>query len=164
MNPLIQQVALTFTQSKWAHQMVEDADVIEAGFEAHHTRVMLHVQAFPDLNAVSVVSQSPIRAQDPDHRVKTAELLMRVNERLTVGNFEMRWDTGETVFRVTNIFPRGQFDPVILKGLVQSVVVEMDRITPCLTVVQNASSVDLLILDLEQLIRRQDLLPGDPVS
>lgn len=164
MNPLLQQVTQAFTQSGWAHQMVDDAEVLEAGFEAHHTRVMLHVQAFPEMNAVSVVSQSPIRAQDPDHRVKVAELLMRVNEGLTVGNFEMRWDSGETVFRVTNIFPRGQFDATILKGLVQSVVVEMDRITPCLLVVQKATTVDLLTLDLVHLLRRQDLLPGDPAS
>lgn len=159
MDPLLTQVIQSFEANGWAFASVENADVIEAGFEAHHGRVHLHVQAFPPLNAVSVVSQSPFRADDPDSRIKIAELLMRTNHELTVGAFEMNWDTGETIFRATNIFPRGKFDSTILTGIVESTIVEMDRMMPMLSIVIQTDRQQLPALDISQLMAREDLIP-----
>lgn len=159
MEQLLSHVSQTFEANGWAFATVEGADVIEAGFEAHHGRVRLHVQAFPPLNAVSVVSQSTVRAENPDHRVKIAELLMRVNHELTVGAFELDWDTGETIFRATNLFTRGKFDSAILTGLVESAIVEMDRLTPVLNIINQTDRAQLPALDLQQLLAREDLIP-----
>ncbi|MFT5467794.1 MAG: hypothetical protein ACI8UO_002901 [Verrucomicrobiales bacterium] len=159
MEQLLSHISLTFESNGWAFANVEGADVIEAGFEAHHGRVRLHVQGFPPLNAVSVVSQSPIRAENADHRVKIVELLMRANHELTVGAFELDWDTGQTIFRATNLFSRGKFDSSILTGLVESAIVEMDRLAPVLDLIAKADRSELPELDVQQLLGREDLLP-----
>ena len=87
---------------------------------------------------------------------------MRSNQQLTLGNFEMLWDRGETVFRVTNVFPRDTFDRDILGGLVEATIVEMDRIAPCLSYLSEASPLDLLSLDAEELLAREDWIPPVP--
>lgn len=157
MEQLLSHVANAFEANGWAFAPVAGADVLEAGFEARNGQVHLHVQAFPPLNAVSVVAQSPIRIPAPDRRLRIAELLMRANQELTVGAFEMNWDTGETMFRVTNLFSRGQFDSSILTGLVESTIVEMDRITPILEIIAKATTSELLAVNIQQLLaRKQD--------
>src|SRR5512136_287509 len=49
----------TFGANGWHCELVEGRDVLRAGFEAHHTRVDLIAQAYPQLNALSVVTESP---------------------------------------------------------------------------------------------------------
>lgn len=159
MDPLTQQVTSTFEDNGWAFHQVEGAEVVEAGFEAHHTKVQLHVQAFPQLNGISVVSESVLLFSDPDWRAKVAELLMRVNQTLTVGSFEMVWDLGRPVYRVTNMFPRDHFDSSILTTMVEATIVEMDRLTPLLSVISKASPMELAQIDIEALMRREDLVP-----
>ncbi|MEM0967734.1 MAG: hypothetical protein AAGJ31_00160, partial [Verrucomicrobiota bacterium] len=133
--------------------------VVEAGFEAHHARIPLHVQAFPEINAISVVSRSDSAATDPDHRTKTAELLMRANQRLTLGAFELLWDEGETLFRVTNFFPAEARIPSVLTAMVEIAVVEMDRILPLLHHVQEASGLSLVSLNISAMLDSPEFLP-----
>ncbi len=53
----------TFGQNGWHCELIEGRDVLRAGFDAHHTRVDLTAQAHPQLNALSVVTESEFRAQ-----------------------------------------------------------------------------------------------------
>jgi len=158
-DSLFAHVIRTFAENEWPYEQIPGADVLETGFQSERILVDLHVQAFEEINAVSVVAQCPVVAQDPDHRIKIVEALMRVNGALTVGNFEMQWDTGETLFRATNIFPHNIFDPNIVSGLVEAAADEVDRITPYLDEIVSLSPEDLLSLDVQQLLAREDLLP-----
>ncbi len=155
-------VLSVFAAEGWAFTEVTGREVLRAGFEAHHTRVDLHVQCFPALAAVSVVSESPNACPGPAHRERLSELAMRVNQTLTVGNFELDWDAGRLIFRVTNLFPSPQGDPAILRGLVHTVVGEMDRIAPLEAIVLRADGPSLAAIDLPALLRRDDLLPQVP--
>ena len=83
-SELYSTVLAAFSEAGWAFTEVAGREVIRAGFEAHHTRVDLHLQVFEALAAVSVVSESPRRSHDPLHRDRVAELAMRVNQTLTV--------------------------------------------------------------------------------
>ena len=78
---------------------------------------------------------------------------------LSIGGFEMIWESGQPVFRVTNLFPRGHFDSSILTTMVEATIVEMDRLTPMLSVLSKASPMELAQMDLEGLINREDLVP-----
>jgi len=85
---------------------------------------------------------------------------MRVNQELTVGNFEMDWDRGMVYFRATNVFA----DPAhageeLLASLVRAAVVEMDRITPYLAVIARSDAAEIDSLDVSVLLARKDLLP-----
>ncbi len=152
-------VLAVFAEAGWACVEVPGREVVRTGFEAHHTRVELHVQSFPALAAISVVSESPRASTDPARRERLAELAMRVNQTLTVGNFELDWDDGRLLFRASNLFPTPQGDPALVRGLVHTVVAEMDRIAPLEAMVFRANGPELAALDLAALLRREELLP-----
>lgn len=161
-SELFKTVLSVFSESGWANQVVEGREVLRAGFEAHHTRVQLHVQVFAPLSAVSVVAESDRHSTDPARRERLAELAMRVNQSLTVGNFELDWDAGRLYFRVTNLFPSPAGEPGMIRALVQTAVLEMDRISPIEAILFRAEGPGLAALDLPALLDREDLLPPVP--
>ncbi len=161
-SELYSTVLSTFDSNGWSYSEVSDREVVRAGFEAHHTRVNLHVQVFEPLSAVSVVAESARGTDDPARRERLAELVMRVNQTLTVGNFELDWDAGRIFFRTTNLFATPQGDPSIIQGLVHNAIGEMDRITPLESIVLSSEGAALASLDILQLIQRDDLIPEVP--
>jgi len=151
-SSLYRTVLAAFAEAGWACSEVPGREVVHAGFEAHHARVELHVQVFAPLAAISVVSESPFESPDPVRRERLAELAMRVNETLTVGNFELLWDTGRIVFRATNLFPSPEGEARLVQGLVQTVVGEMDRIAPMVATICRASGPELAALPIARLL------------
>ena len=80
-TPLLDSIRRAFTQRGWHCDPVPGREVVEASFEAHHTRVRVHAQAFPDIKAVSVVGYAT--ADVPAARAGLiAEALMRINNAL----------------------------------------------------------------------------------
>ncbi|MEM7602649.1 MAG: YbjN domain-containing protein, partial [Verrucomicrobiota bacterium] len=152
-------VKQAFEKAGWSFAEVAEREVIRAGFEAHHTRVDLHVQVFEKLGTVSVVSESPNLTSDPAKRERLAELAMRVNQTLTVGNFEIDWDDGRLMFRLSNIFSSAEGDLSIIQGLIHNTVGEMDRIAPLESMIHQSEGPTLAGLDIRSLMTRDDLLP-----
>ena len=124
----------TFGRNGWHCELIEGRDVLRAGFEAHHTRVDLTAQAHPPLNALSVVSESPLEV-DGAHVPVVLELLMRANKALTLGGFEYDFDRKLLVFRITNLFEREVYDSDIVASMVHCAIAELDRITPYAAIV-----------------------------
>ena len=159
MATLLDQVRAAFAAAGWECTPVEGREVITAAFEAHHTKVSLYAQSFEEMGAVSVVSEASLAAR-PAALAKVGEMLMRVNQQLTVGNFEMDWDGGMIYFRVTNIFGEPEAASAeLLASLVRAAVVEMDRITPYLAVIARTAPDEIDTLDVPALLAREDLLP-----
>lgn len=161
MSALHAAVLNAFKSMGWHYRPVEGREVIEADFEAHHAKIPLHVQTFGDAHMITVVSNASFQVP-ATHRPKVAELLMRANKDLTLGNFEMEWDLGQVMFRATNIFATNRHDERIIAGLVHASVAEMDRLTPFLSEVCRTQKGELLLLDITSLLRREDLLPPVP--
>jgi hypothetical protein len=137
---------------------VDGREVVEAVFEAHHTRVRVHAQVFADIRAVSVVGYAT--ADVPAARVGlVAEALMRLNQQLTLGNFEMDVDGGRVFFRMTNLFSSEAGDATILASMVHAAVAEIDRLTPFLTLLLRMDTAELSRLNLRLFLQREDLLP-----
>lgn len=159
MANLLDQVKAAFAAAGWECTLVEGRDVVTAAFEAHHAKVSLYAQTFEEMGAVSVVSEASLLAM-PGALGKVGEMLMRVNQQLTVGNFEMDWDRGMIYFRVTNIFGEAAAATAeLLASLVRAAVVEMDRITPYLAVIARTAEEEIEALDVPALLAREDLLP-----
>jgi hypothetical protein len=150
-----------FGQNGWHCELVEGREVLRAGFEAHHTRVDLIAQAFPQLNALSIISESRMPL-DREHLPAVLELLARANKQLTLGGFEFDLDREFIVFRTTNLFEKEKFDADIICSMVHCAIAELDRITPYVATVI-ATPEDLLEdLDLGRLLMREDLIPPVP--
>lgn len=162
-SELFSTILAAFRSAGWNYAEVEGREVIRAGFEAHHTRVELHVQAFERLATVSVVAESPEMTEDPTKRERLAELAMRVNQTLTVGNFELNWDDGRMYFRCTNLFPDPQGNAEIIQGMVHNTVGEMDRMAPSVAILHRTEGPDLAGLSIEALLEQDDLIPEVPV-
>lgn len=150
-----------FGSHGWHCEIVEGRDVIRAGFDAHHTRVDLIAQAFPQLNALVVVSESPMPLDD-DHRPVVLELLARANKQLTLGGFEYDMDREFLVFRTTNLFEREKYDADIISSMVHCAIAELDRITPYVAIVRDTHADLLDDLDLIRLLMREDVIPPVP--
>ena len=150
-----------FGQQGWHCELVEGRDVLRAGFDAHHTRVDLVAQAYPQLNALSIVSESPMPLDD-DHQSPVLELLARANKQLTLGGFEYDMDREFLVFRITNLFERERFDSDIISSMVHCAIAELDRIIPYAAIVRDTPSDLLDDLDLGRLLMREDIIPPVP--
>lgn len=163
MSALYSATLSAFNAQSWVFREVPGMEVIESDFEAHHTKVPLHVQVYGEPNIVCVVARAPV-AVPKTHRVHVAELIMRTNKELNLGNFELDWDDGVVMFRVTNIFPQGYQDERIIASLVHSAIAEMDRMTPFLGEICRTPRGELILLRVVDLTKRQDLLPPAPVA
>jgi hypothetical protein len=151
----------TFGRNGWHCELVEGRDVLRAGFEAHHTRVDLIAQAFPELNALSVVSEVAMELSRA-HLPVVLELLTRANKPLTLGGFEYDLDRGMLVFRVTNLFERERYDSDIISSMVHCAIAELDRIVPYVAIVRSTAEDLLPDLDLKRLLMREDVIPPVP--
>ncbi|MGL4399543.1 MAG: YbjN domain-containing protein [Luteolibacter sp.] len=151
----------TFGQNGWHCELVDGRDVLRAGFDAHHTRIDLIAQAFPQLNALVVVSESPMPL-DEEHLPPVLELLARANKQLTLGGFEYDLDREYLVFRTTNLFEREKYDSDIISSMVHCAIAELDRITPYVATVRDTPGDLLDDLDLARLLMREDLIPPVP--
>jgi hypothetical protein len=150
-----------FGKNGWHAELVEGRDVLRAGFEAHHTRVDIVAQAFTELNALSIVSESPMFIAEPQMPA-LLELLMRANKQLTLGGFEYDLDREMLVFRVTNLFEREKFDADIVVSMVHCAIAELDRIVPYAATVRSTPADLIADLDLQRLLEREDLIPPVP--
>lgn len=150
-----------FGQQGWHCEQVEGREVVRTAFEAHHTRLDLLAQVFPQLNALAVVAETPMTIA-PVRLPAAFELINRANKQLTLGGFEYDLDRDLLVFRITNIFDREKFDPDIISSMVHCAIAELDRFTP-LAAVLNQTAEDLLPdLSIPLLLEREDLLPPVP--
>lgn len=151
----------TFGQNGWHCELVEGRDVLRAGFDAHHTRVDLIAQAYPQLNALTIVSESMANL-DEEHLHVVLELLARANKQLTLGGFEYDLDREFLVFRITNLFEREKFDSDIISSMVHCAIAELDRLTPYVAIVRDTPADLLDDLDLQRLLMREDIIPPVP--
>ncbi len=150
-----------FGVNGWHSELVEGRDVLRAGFDAHHTRVSLIAQAYPQLNALAVVSETSLTV-DEDHMRAVLELLARANKQLTLGGFEYDLDREFLVFRITNLFERERYDADIISSMVHCAIAELDRLVPYAAVVKGTRTELLDDLDLGRLLLREDLIPPVP--
>ncbi len=162
-SPLYSALEEAFAKAGWRFRPVEGREVVEAEFEAHHTKVCLHAQVFAELHTLAVVAEASLRGEGAPSRARlaaVAELLMRANRELSVGAFEMDWDGGVVLFRVSNVFAQGHYDAEIIASRVHTSIVEMDRMAPCLSILGGTPESELEKLDLAALLAREDLLPA----
>lgn len=157
----IQSVMDAFGKLGWQFEHLEGKDVIRTGFEAYHTQVQLHAQAFPQLNALSIVGETPMEVEF-EHEPLILELLARANKAITLGSLEYDLDRSQLTFRITNLFERDKFDIDIISSMVHATIAEVDRITPFAGVIQQTPEDLLDDLSVERLLLRDDLIPPVP--
>lgn len=159
MSPLFQAILASVEALGWEFRRVPDCEVIEARFEAHHTHVPIHAQVFPEISVLHVVATSAHEFQSRQIP-KLCELVMRTTNQLALGSWELDWERGKALFRVSQILPPEFGVPKsILDGMVHTAVAEMDRLTPALAEISRLDAAGLALLDVRELMAREDWLP-----
>lgn len=151
----------TFGVNGWHCELVEGREVLRSGFEGHHTRIDLIAQVHPQLNALTVVTETPMPLTGPS-RPSVFEMLMYANKPLTLGSFEYDIERKMLVFRITNLFERERYDADIIASMVHCAIAELDRLVPYVATICQTAPDLLADLDLERLLEREDLLPTVP--
>ena len=154
---LFEIVQKAFESQEWEFRSVPEHRVLEVDFETTHSKVIFYAQIFEKIRAVSSVANASIKVPK-SHLCAAAELLMRTNQELTVGNLEMLWDEGLVLFKHTNLFPESDPSSDTIIGLVQTALAEIDRITPFLSTLVK-TPIDQV--DVRSIMSRQDLLADE---
>lgn len=161
MSNLHAAVLKAFRSMGWQFREVPGVEVLESWFEAFHTKVFLHAQSHAETGIVTIVSNASFPVPKT-HAKAVCELLMRNNKQLNLGNFELSWDEGQVMFRIATVFPPDRGDERIIASLVHTAVAEMDRLVPYLAEICRLGTGELLLLNVPELMAREDLLPEVP--
>lgn len=157
----LESVIEAFGGQGWHCERVEGREVVTTAFEAHHTQIHLHAQVFPNLNALSVVGETPFPV-DKKRKPYLLELIIRASAQLTLGGFEYDFHRGQLVFRSTNLFERERYDADIISSMVHCTIAELDRLVPLAGVISRTAPELLPDLSVPLLLEREDLLPPHP--
>lgn len=125
-----------FRAGDWQFQLVADDNLIIATVLGNHGAWECRVYVEEDNELVMCYSVSPLFVSA--QRIGAmAEFLMRANYGLPVGNFELDVDDGEIRFKTSIDIEDTNFDTVMLRNLVQTNVLQMDRYLPGIAAVEN---------------------------
>ncbi|MFM7182419.1 MAG: YbjN domain-containing protein [Verrucomicrobiales bacterium] len=159
-SPLFISLTRVLRQQGWEYQRVEGQEVARLDFQTRSGAIPVIVQAFAPIGALGVTSEPSWTAPRPPPMGKLAELLMRVNLQLTIGNFEIDWDEARIYFRLTNILPENTNPPAsMVAGLVHTAVTEADRMNYLLRELARCPDEELERFDIGRLLRRDDVFP-----
>jgi hypothetical protein len=149
-------VLSAFRHQGWQFQPVQGQEVIETYFEASNGKLFVHAQSHSEAGILTVVANASPNVPST-HLRAASELIMRTNKELNVGNFELDWDSGQVMFRVSNIFGQSTPDERIIASLVHTTVAEMDRFIPFLATLCRMGKGELLLLRVPELMAQDDL-------
>ena len=161
-SPLFVSLTRVLRQHGWEYQRVEGREVARLDFHARSGTIPVIAQAFAPIGALGITSEPAWTAPHHPPMGKLAELLMRVNLQLNIGNFEVDWDEARLYFRIANIFPENTNPPgPIVAGLVHTAVTEADRMNFLLRELARCPEDELPRFDIGRLLRRDDLFPAE---
>jgi hypothetical protein len=143
----------------WECREVPGQEVVECWFETHHTHTLVFVQSLADAGIITIVGNASVQVPG-SHRYCVAEMLMRMNSGLNMGNLELEWDSGQVMFRVGMMVRKDRkADPRQVASLVHMATGEIDRLTPFLSELCGVSELELPLYSITDLMGRTDLLP-----
>ena len=156
-NKSLKSVETAFKKGNWEYIKINE-EVIEASFEGHHTHIRIHIQIFPEIKGIHVVSSTPASIKET-HEASLFSLLNEANITSTIGNFEYQKKRDIVIFRAVNLFETEKFSPTIILSLIHSAIAEIDYFSACVSTLRKISQEKLGKLDPLEILTRKDLYP-----
>jgi len=117
-----------FREDEWKFLQVEGKPILQMGFSGENGRWMCYAQAHGDKRFIFYsVMESKVPA---NKRQAVAEYLTRANYGLILGNFEMDFADGEVRYKTSIDVEGGQLAPQMIRNMVYTNVLMMDRYLP----------------------------------
>ena len=127
-----------FKEDEWKFQQLEDRPILQLGFSGRNGSWMCYAQAKNEQERFLFYSVLETKAV-PERRVALSEFLTRANYGLVLGNFEMDFSDGEIRYKTSIDVEGGQLTTQMVKTLVYTNVLMMDKYLPGIMSVLYAS-------------------------
>ena len=118
-----------FQEDQWNFQKVEQKPVVRAGYRGEHGTWVCYAQLDEEDPRFLFDSYCGLNIS-PQDRPAVAEYITRVNYLLHLGNFEMKWDTGDVWFRTSCAIVDSNLSFEMIGTLVYTNVQTMDHYFP----------------------------------
>jgi hypothetical protein len=129
MTPLFEAVFKFFDEEGWPVAEVSQESVLYLPFQGQHGQWMCYAQVRPELNQIMFYSYCPVAAP-AERRAAVAELIIRINFNVAVGNFDLDYELGQIRYRTSLDLTGAQWDAALLRMLVYINVGMMDQYLP----------------------------------
>ena len=134
MPTLLEASEAFFAKEKWVVDRAKDAPILRLAFQGKHGRWRCFLEAKEPLSQVVFFSVKDPPVPEP-RRAAVAELFMRINCRLNVGNFELNFNDGVARCR-SGIDVEGAADVTpLVRNLAMLNVATFDKYLPALEAV-----------------------------
>lgn len=118
-----------FKEDDWKYRQLEDATILQLGFSGDNGSWMCYAQAQNEKERF--IFYSLMESKVPENkRHAVAEFLTRANYGMIIGSFEMDLRDGEVRFKTSIDVEGGQLTTKMVKTLVYTNVLMMDRYLP----------------------------------
>ncbi|MBE0699841.1 MAG: YbjN domain-containing protein [Anaerolineaceae bacterium] len=128
-QPMMDVVLRFFQEEQWNYQKLEGKPVIRAGFRGVHGTWVCFARVEEEKKQFLFHSLLGMNIP-PQYRALVVEYITRVNYCLTVGNFEMDYDSGDIRFRTSVETPDGELSVAIVRCLAYTNVHTIDHYFP----------------------------------
>lgn len=120
-----------FDEDDWAYVQLDDASTLQLAFQGEAGRWTCLAQNDDDAEQVVFYSICPLTVAE-DKYGAIAELLMRANDGLIIGNFELNFTTGEIRYKTSLDVEGDCLTPALMKSLVYINVQTLDTYLPAI--------------------------------
>lgn len=118
-----------FEDDDWPYTEMADRAVLKSGFNGDHGQFTLIVQERAEQEQMVVYSMLPVKTPEA-LRATVAEFITRANYGMIIGNFELDYNDGEVRYKTSLDVENAQELYPLIKNLVYSNVMTMDRYMP----------------------------------
>ena len=129
MGEILDAVISFFKEDDWTFTQVEDRPILRLGFQGDNGQWTCYAQAREEETQLLFYSLCPVKAPE-DKRPTVAEFLARANYGLFIGNFELDFGDGEIRFKTSIDVEGDRLSPALVRPLVYTNVLMMDRYLP----------------------------------
>jgi hypothetical protein len=129
MGDILDAVINFFKEDDWSFTQVEDRPILRLGFQGDNGQWTCYAQAREEETQLLFYSLCPVKAPE-DRRMAVAEFLTRANYGLFIGNFELDFGDGEIRFKTSIDVEGDPMSPALVRPLVYTNVLMMDRYLP----------------------------------
>jgi hypothetical protein len=129
MGKILEGIRKFFVDDQWPFTAVEGKTILRTGFSGKNGKWTCFAQARENQQQFIFYSVCPNAAPE-DKRSAAMEFITRANYGLVIGNFEMDADDGEIRCKTSIDVEGGELTPVLIRQVVYSNVMTMNKYLP----------------------------------
>ena len=116
-------------EAEYKFRTTDDASIIQMGFSLENGTYQLYMKIREDRRQVLLFGYLDSKVP-PDKRGQVAEVLVRANYGLLIGNFELDMDNGDLRYKTSVDVDGGQLTPKMVQNLIAVNVGTLNRYVP----------------------------------